>query len=279
MEQVETLKLNRKGNNQTPWLISSGRDSTPMPQSKGRVEAGAKESRPVSLLFVCSHLAAHQSDVAQRNASFHTIDQKMPLYPGPTNTPPPPGEAGTQPAPARATDRFDCCIWLGDLNYRVEANRRVVDALLAKSDRAQALQILRANDQLTRVKSRGEAFVGWREGPLDFPPTYKFDPGTDTYDSSSKQRVPAWTDRVLHKCQYGDGGSQEHQPGTTPRLSLLSYGCVGDLRVSDHRPVRAEYALQLPLQLEEMVCRAFEAAGVEPARQRDRVRTQVCTVC
>ena len=250
-----------------------------MPQSKGRVAAGAKESRPVSLLFVCSHLAAHQKDVAQRNASFHTIDQKMPLYPGPTNTPPPPGEAGTQPPPARATDRFDCCIWLGDLNYRVEANRRVVDALLAKSDRAQALQILRANDQLTRVKSRGEAFVGWKEGPLDFPPTYKFDPGTDTYDSSSKRRVPAWTDRVLHKCQYGDDGLQEHQPGITPRLSLLSYGCVGELRVSDHRPVRAEYALKLPLELEEMVCRAFEAAGVEPAGKRERVTTQVCTVC
>lgn len=193
--------------------------------------------------------------------------------------PPPPGEAGTLPPPSRATDRFDCCIWLGDLNYRIEANRRVVDALLAKSDRTEALQILCANDQLTRAQHRGEAFVGWREGPLDFAPTYKFDPGTDTYDSSSKQRVPAWTDRVLHRCPSGEDALQEHQPCIAPQLSLLSYGCVGELRVSDHRPVRAAYALKLPAQLEAMVCRAFETAGVEPSSQRGQLTTQVCTVC
>ncbi len=202
----------------------------------------------------------------------------MPLYPGPSNTPPPPGEAGTRPPPVRATDRFDCCIWLGDLNYRIEANRRVVDALLAKSDRTEALQILRANDQLTRVQHRREAFVGWSEGPLDFAPTYKFDPGTDKYDSSSKQRVPAWTDRVLHKCPCGEDTSQEH-PCRIPQLSLLSYGCVNELRVSDHRPVRAAYALLLPAQLQQMAYRAFEAAGVGPASQPDHLTTQVCTIC
>lgn len=282
LRRVETLKLDRKGNGQTPWLIHSGRVGTPVArakQGKGRVHAGAEESRPVSLLFICSHLAAHQTHVAQRNASFHTIDNKMPLHPGPSNTPPLPGDAGNQPPPARASDRFDCSIWLGDLNYRIEANRQVVDTLLAKGDRSQALQILHANDQLTRVKDRGEAFVGWKEGPLNFAPTYKFDPGTDVYDSSSKRRIPAWTDRILHKCQHADDALHEQHNRTSSGLSLLSYNSVGNLRVSDHRPVRAAYVLHLPAQLDALVCRAFEAAGVQPGNPGGQRATQVCTVC
>jgi len=37
----------------------------------------------------------------------------------------------------------------------------------------------------------------FNEGDIDFPPTYKFDVGSDVYDTSDKQRVPSWTDRIL----------------------------------------------------------------------------------
>lgn len=37
------------------------------------------------------------------------------------------------------------------------------------------------------------AFVGFEEGPLIFPPTYRYDVGTDSYDTSEKSRIPAWT--------------------------------------------------------------------------------------
>ena len=39
----------------------------------------------------------------------------------------------------------------------------------------------------------GDAFTGYNEGPLLFRPTYKYDYGFDTYDSSEKYRIPAWT--------------------------------------------------------------------------------------
>ena len=40
-------------------------------------------------------------------------------------------------------------------------------------------------------------FQNFREGPINFPPTYKYDLFSDDYDTGEKQRCPAWTDRVL----------------------------------------------------------------------------------
>ena len=66
------------------------------------------------------------------------------------------------------------------------------------------------------------AVQGYKEGELTFPPTYKFDPGTDVYDSSGKSRVPSWCDRVLWRCN-------------TDAVELLQYTHVPQLKVSDHR--------------------------------------------
>lgn len=37
------------------------------------------------------------------------------------------------------------------------------------------------------------AFVGYEEGPILFRPTYRYDLYSDNYDTSEKQRIPAWT--------------------------------------------------------------------------------------
>jgi hypothetical protein len=76
--------------------------------------------------------------------------------------------------------------------------------------------------QLTNALSTGSAFVDYSEGPLTFRPTYKYDLGTDRYDTSEKMRVPAWTDRILYK---GSG------------LHLETY-YRAELRGSDHKPGR-----------------------------------------
>ena len=41
-------------------------------------------------------------------------------------------------------------------------------------------------------------FQGYSEGKILFQPTFKYDKGTNQFDSSSKYRPPAWTDRVLY---------------------------------------------------------------------------------
>eukprot|EP00957_Ditylum_brightwellii_P057411 4353111-Ditylum_brightwellii.AAC.1 len=49
-------------------------------------------------------------------------------------------------------------------------------------------------DQLLKTISEGRAFPNFAEGKITFPPTFKFDKGTPSYDTSHKQRIPAWTD-------------------------------------------------------------------------------------
>lgn len=57
------------------------------------------------------------------------------------------------------------------------------------------------HDQLRHVQKAGKAFHdGWREGPVKFLPTYKYDVGRmGVFDSSEKKRAPSWCDRILFR--------------------------------------------------------------------------------
>lgn len=73
------------------------------------------------------------------------------------------------------------------------------------------------HDELRHAQKKRMAFHdGWREGPITFLPTYKYDVGsTGLFDSSEKKRAPSWCDRILYrtrrdKLEY-DGKSQEEE--------------------------------------------------------------------
>lgn len=63
------------------------------------------------------------------------------------------------------------------------------------------LDSLLPHDQLRKAIAQKRAFHdGWREGPISFLPTYKYDVGTvGLFDSSEKQRCPSWCDRILYR--------------------------------------------------------------------------------
>ena len=62
------------------------------------------------------------------------------------------------------------------------------------------LSSLLPHDELHAQMDIGKAFGGWREGPIRFLPTYKYDVGeVGTFDSSEKQRGPSWCDRILYR--------------------------------------------------------------------------------
>ncbi|KAK4185458.1 putative inositol-1,4,5-trisphosphate 5-phosphatase 3 [Podospora australis] len=57
------------------------------------------------------------------------------------------------------------------------------------------------HDQLRRLMKERKVFhEGWREGPITFLPSYKYDVGTVAlFDSSEKRRPPSWCDRILYR--------------------------------------------------------------------------------
>lgn len=71
-------------------------------------------------------------------------------------------------------------IWLGDFNYRIGLANETARALVKRRD----LQSLYENDQLNLQMVAGLAFPFYSEARITFMPTYRFDVGSDNYDSS-----------------------------------------------------------------------------------------------
>lgn len=93
--------------------------------------------------------------------------------------------------------------------------------------------------QLRKAMEEGVILVDFEEGPLTFPPTYKYDKGSDVYDTSSKQRKPGWCDRVLWQVH------EDWFEGLTLAVQQLSYTSVASYTLSDHKPVTADFNIQV----------------------------------
>ena len=79
----------------------------------------------------------------------------------------------------------------------------------------------------------GKTFPYYNEALITFLPTYKYDVGTDDYDTSDKARIPAWCDRILSTSKEG------------LRVNHLSYSSGDELTCSDHRPVKGLFDIDV----------------------------------
>lgn len=133
----------------------------------------------------------------------------------------------------RTLKSHDWVFWCGDFNYRVDLDREELISALRSEDLSFVLQY----DQLRKEQEAGNVFSDFLEGEIAFEPTYKYDVFSDEYDTSEKQRIPAWTDRVLWRHRKAlaetDFVGAEWNPG-----ELIHYG-RSELKQSDHRPVIA----------------------------------------
>lgn len=129
--------------------------------------------------------------------------------------------------------------FMGDLNPRLDALRSDVDAWIAARqfekclEKDQLLPLLNADPGSGRDGPSG-MWPLFQEAEITFPPTYKFDARSENYDTSKKQRVPSWTDRILWK--------------RSDKIRPMRYSSVQSVQCSDHRPVFAQFEMVVDLQ-------------------------------
>ncbi|KAK4936960.1 Inositol-1,4,5-trisphosphate 5-phosphatase 1 [Elasticomyces elasticus] len=183
-----------------------------------------------SVCFVTAHLAAGFANYEERNRDYNTIT------------------SGLRFQRNRSIEDHEIVVWAGDFNYRIglgydKTKGLINEAVIGNEKiREEALGKLYENDQLNIQMVVGSCFNFYREGRVKFLPTYKYDIGTDQFDSSDKQRIPAWTDRILWKVNHKGNLVQGGEVLGT-QMKQLEYDSVMSLRFSDHRPVYAIFEM------------------------------------
>ncbi|KNZ81328.1 Inositol polyphosphate 5-phosphatase OCRL-1 [Termitomyces sp. J132] len=182
---------------------------------------------PTILTFVNSHLAAFDEMAEKRNSDFQEISKKLKF------APPLSDRAGTVPVHMSVYES-DVLFWMVNLNYRIDLHNEEVRGILASDKSPGRLETLLRYDQLKKASRSKKAFYGFLEHPITHLPTYRFSPGIETdalgYDT---KRKPAWTDRILHMA------------GRNASVRQFSYTCHPQITMSDHKPVAADFSLDV----------------------------------
>eukprot|EP00826_Nyctotherus_ovalis_P062562 TRINITY_DN9075_c0_g1_i1.p2 TRINITY_DN9075_c0_g1~~TRINITY_DN9075_c0_g1_i1.p2 ORF type:complete len:143 (+),score=42.80 TRINITY_DN9075_c0_g1_i1:1006-1434(+) len=89
-------------------------------------------------------------------------------------------------------------------------------------------EVILMNDQLLQAMKEGRVMEGLEEGKIQFAPTYRYVPDTDEF-SKKEGRIASYTDRILFKAREENF------------LRLMSYDSNTEIKISDHRPVFAQF--------------------------------------
>lgn len=190
--------------------------------------------------FLNTHLAAHLHQLPLRNKNIHEI------------------LAGTHCYKNRIelSYQLDHFFWLGDLNYRIDLNIAKVppgekpEKISTKSEEHVELwnktkelvdqkdwAQLQGFDQLRAEVSRRAVFCDFREGTLNFNPTFKVKRARQLdaalHDSFvyTEQRMPSWCDRVLW----------HSMPAVLDNVEQQTLEPLPDINTSDHKPIRSVF--------------------------------------
>ncbi|XP_076007094.1 phosphatidylinositol polyphosphate 5-phosphatase type IV [Genypterus blacodes] len=179
-----------------------------------------------SFLFITSHFTSGDAKVYERILDYNKIIEALALPKSLPDTNP------YRSTPSDVTTRFDQVFWFGDFNFRLSKDRGEVENIMKQAvgnDMSSLLQ----HDQLSKEMKEGSIFKGFQEAPVHFRPTYKFDIGCDVYDTTSKQRTPSYTDRILFRNRQSDD------------IKVVKYTSCSNIKTSDHRPVMAVFQVKL----------------------------------
>ncbi|VDM53135.1 unnamed protein product [Angiostrongylus costaricensis] len=208
--------------------------------------------------FVNCHLAAGSGELERRNQDFRFASNALILK-------------SKDISQLKFVDDLsiydhDAVFWFGDLNYRLKVEEsgwstEQVRQIASSSE----FPVLFKYDQLREQQLIGQVFVGFQEPEfLPFRPTYKYDVGTSTWDSSEKARVPAWCDRILWWTR---------DPDTL--LKTQRYESVERIFISDHKPVRASFTIKVRSIDQEKADQLYDEAIREADRRANELLPQV----
>ncbi|KAJ7250419.1 Endonuclease/exonuclease/phosphatase [Mycena rebaudengoi] len=205
-----------------------------------------------SICFINCHLAAGQHATRARNADIAAMLEERALLPPSENEP----LAYVGGGDGQMILDHEIVFLNGDMNYRIDQRRDNIIAAV----RANEYDGLLTHDQLLKeIKyNRGCRLRGFMEGPLTFPPTYKYDRHSTEYDSSEKARAPAWCDRVLWRTRL---------PNRVQQLHYKRY----EVNVSDHRPVSAAFKFTVKSIRHEVRQKAKAEVQIQWATEQERL--------
>ncbi|KAK0470028.1 inositol polyphosphate phosphatase [Desarmillaria tabescens] len=138
----------------------------------------------MSFLFLNCHLTAHEGKVNHRLANLAKIKSELSVDDFLSHT-------DERMMAEDLTDKFDFTFIFGDLNFRLNISRLHADWLISRQEYAQAL----AFDQLRDIMQKEQAFVGFQEAPIDFPPTFKYDVLRTLKRPKHSSRPDRWRDK------------------------------------------------------------------------------------
>ncbi|XP_017315294.1 phosphatidylinositol polyphosphate 5-phosphatase type IV [Ictalurus punctatus] len=180
----------------------------------------------MSFLFITSHFnfSTGVSKVSQRIQDYKKMITGLALSQH---------SNGTKPDPnLDVTTQYDVVFCFGDFNFRLTEDRESVMATLYHHT-GDNMDVLLQHDQLSKEMDKGSVFRGFREAPIHFTPTYKFNMGCDVYDTSSKHRTPAYTDRILYRSKKKKD------------IKVIQYDSCPTVKTSDHRPVMGTFQVKV----------------------------------
>ncbi|CAL8092610.1 unnamed protein product [Calicophoron daubneyi] len=186
------------------------------------------------LCFINCHLAAGEDNLERRNQDFHEIRRKM-VFPRRTEV------DKFVSMDYLSMDAHDIVFIFGDMNYRIHGlDSTTVRRFVEKGD----LDHILGFDELTKQCASRRAFDGFQESAIKFQPTYKFDMNTNVYDSSEKNRIPSYCDRILWR-------GENCEP--------LVYRSHMDLKMSDHKPVSGYFMIGVRRVHRQLFQQTYEA--------------------
>jgi endonuclease/exonuclease/phosphatase family metal-dependent hydrolase len=120
----------------------------------------------------------------------------------------------------------------GDFNFRCDGLPPGLAVELVSKGRVEKLRLF--DPFITKGATEGNVLkaAGFREMPLTFNPTYKYDVSSGEL---TDKRTPSWCDRIFFRSHFSNNMN----------LDAMYYNAIQNSRFSDHKPVIGFFALRV----------------------------------